>query len=724
MAAEHSDELHREIEDLFNWNPPHLIPGEAMKRTKASTATRNPSFYHQHLSDDLVLKRVVRFPSLVNQLATNVDNALAAASNTLPQALGYFITANQRNIDRRRLGRTVRDENDVANFYDKTTGTYCAYVASTLALHPTASFSEWDGLLRWTQSLPSSTYAIVDGMLCFEPEDDGVENAEQLAAIEKTIESKSLSVFEKMRESARPLATWEVLSVGSVQVMAEVPNLGKFSWTTCNDCGAKHQLTTKKQNKVTPRGPDALAPPWDLPDDPLHSDEEIDVQLLTSHATLQQPVTARRSLRSSTRPPPPPSAPGGGPSAMDKCKKRKRDEEEGDRAYLDRHGLIAQSLVKKAWVRAVLADGTVIVLHSGNHELVCIRHRATQTLYVSDLIEPPVCANPGYGKVHIGIYIAAIQETIDRQLQPKLKPPGDGGSDLIGGDHDRDRNQGSGSGSKDGGGYRGGRSRGGRWVRKSDRLQTSAGRKGRTDDKPVAIEKAIHVANKRDVVFLYLQYGIYDSPVPASFVRSAPSIMARTRCPTPSPPFPPRAMRTCRPEECLTIVLTSEIGRGATGVVHRGTLKLDLKSVTMTLDVVVKLAFDTEQRDALKSEYEIYRHLRSKGVCRGIATTLGIFDDSEGAACALVMLYAGVPLCEESQGNLSISDRESVLSTLKSIHRAGVLHGDIREENILIGDSGVTIVDFAYSKQCDNQRHKNQEFALLRNILGLAGNGH
>ncbi|KAK2467450.1 hypothetical protein APHAL10511_000305 [Amanita phalloides] len=530
--------------------------------------------------------------------------------------------------------------------------------------------------------------------------------------------------------------------------MTEVPNLGKFSWTTCNNCDPGHRLKAKKQNKETLRGPDALAPPWHLPDGPLDSDEETDIQQLTSHATLQQPVTARRSLRSSTRHPPPPSAseggpstkykgkkrnrdeedeafhdrPDRGPSTKDKGKRRKRDEEEEDKAFLDRHGVIAQYLVQQAWVRAVLVDGTVIVLHSGNHELVCIRHRTTQTLYVSDLIEPPVCANPGYGKLHIGIYIAAIQETIDRQLQPKPKPPGDGGSDLIGGDKDQDRNQGSGSGRKDGRGYRGGGSKGGRELRKSSRLRGSAGRRGPTDDEQLAIEKAIHVANKRDVVFLYLQYGIYDSPVPASFLRSAPSIIARTRCPT--PPFSPRVIRTCGPEECLIIVLTSEIGRGATGVVHRGTLKLDLKSVTMALDVVVKLAFDTEQRDALESEYEIYRHLRSKGVRQGIATTLGIFDDSEGAACALVMLYAGVPLCEESQGNLSISDRESVLSTLKSIHRAGVLHGDIREENILIGDSGVTIVDFAYSKQCSNQRHKNQEFALLRHILGLAGKSH
>jgi len=166
----------------------------------------------------------------------------------------------------------------------------------------------------------------------------------------------------------------------------------------------------------------------------------------------------------------------------------------------------------------------------------------------------------------------------------------------------------------------------------------------------------IHIASKCDVIFLHLQYNVYDSPVPASFLRSAPSIMAHTICPT--PPFSPGAIRTYGLEECQTIVLTSEIGHGATGVVLRGTLKPEIwdGAQARTLDVVVKLAFDAVQRDALKGEHEVYRHLWSKGVHQGITTPLGFFDDSEGSACALVMPYAGIPL-SELRGNLSISER-------------------------------------------------------------------
>ena len=64
---------------------------------------------------------------------------------------------------------------------------------------------------------------------------------------------------------------------------------------------------------------------------------------------------------------------------------------------------------------------------------------------------------------------------------------------------------------------------------------------------------------------------------------------------------------------------------------------------------------------------------------------------------------------------------KSALSTLKSIHRVGVLHGDVRETNILISDLRVTIIDFGHSEQCDDQETKDEELAQLRSCLGLEG---
>jgi hypothetical protein len=54
-----------------------------------------------------------------------------------------------------------------------------------------------------------------------------------------------------------------------------------------------------------------------------------------------------------------------------------------------------------------------MVLYSGNHEIIGVRHRASQTLYVSELIKPYE-SDPAYGTIEVGIYVAAIQETMDR----------------------------------------------------------------------------------------------------------------------------------------------------------------------------------------------------------------------------------------------------------------------------------------------------------------------
>ena len=98
--------------------------------------------------------------------------------------------------------------------------------------------------------------------------------------------------------------------------------------------------------------------------------------------------------------------------------------------------------------------------------------------------------------------------------------------------------------------------------------------------------------------------------------------------------------------------------------------------------------------------------------------------------------YAGDSLFDKPERILSITDWEhglvwtlnslfcvnnsrSALSMLASIHRAGILHGDIRREYILVGDSGVTIIDFSHSRQCDDQGAMDKEYARLCSFLSF-----
>ena len=71
----------------------------------------------------------------------------------------------------------------------------------------------------------------------------------------------------------------------------------------------------------------------------------------------------------------------------------------------------------KAWANAVETDSSFIILHCGTFERVAFRHRASQTLYVSELIDVTNCKNPHYGEIHLGLFLSIIKDALDRTLQ-------------------------------------------------------------------------------------------------------------------------------------------------------------------------------------------------------------------------------------------------------------------------------------------------------------------
>ena len=44
-------------------------------------------------------------------------------------------------------------------------------------------------------------------------------------------------------------------------------------------------------------------------------------------------------------------------------------------------------------------------------------YRASQTLFLSDLIDVQNCKDPGYGKIHIGLYMSILHDVIERTTQ-------------------------------------------------------------------------------------------------------------------------------------------------------------------------------------------------------------------------------------------------------------------------------------------------------------------
>ena len=71
----------------------------------------------------------------------------------------------------------------------------------------------------------------------------------------------------------------------------------------------------------------------------------------------------------------------------------------------------------QCWGEAVRLNSSVIVFHSGNSELIGIRHRESQTLYLSDVIETYNTTSPAYEKVQVGLYFSLIRDAVDRMQQ-------------------------------------------------------------------------------------------------------------------------------------------------------------------------------------------------------------------------------------------------------------------------------------------------------------------
>jgi len=255
-----SKSVRKEIEALFSWNPPLLVPATPIPRQSKSTSTRPLSFYDKHFAENLILKHVKPLPSLTLSLGDNIDRVLRDSGPMLPRAWAPLMTAATREFQVENEGNDVRREIGVVGFYLGNTAKFCTPMASTLALYPNAPKSKWRSLLRWSQSVRSSDYAVPDGELQFrqyKPNHDYLLNA---------MDSDTRKVVEQMRNDATPMATWEFksLTTGSDDVMKAVLKLHNFKWVYCDPkaCSERQKWTITAGGIAV--GPDAEQTPWDL----------------------------------------------------------------------------------------------------------------------------------------------------------------------------------------------------------------------------------------------------------------------------------------------------------------------------------------------------------------------------------------------------------------------------------------------------------------------------
>ncbi|KAF8907629.1 hypothetical protein CPB84DRAFT_1843849 [Gymnopilus junonius] len=335
---------------------------------------------------------------------------------------------------------------------------------------------------------------------------------------------------------------------------------------------------------------------------------------------------------------------------------------------------------------AVIHDSTFFIFNCGRYERIGFRHRGSKTLYLSGVIDMINITDPSYRQLHVGLHTAILQDALERSdlketsLKLSLKRTAD-------------------------------------FLNKelpSKRLKSSPV----SDTSEIFSEIA-----KRKLAVVKLHYGVFCSPVPSSFVRVGPSCA-------------PGAVRVqkeypkqtkYKTHEYFTLTLKESLGEGAVGVVHPAALEFTTESDdVLTRNLVIKLAFSSEQQKRMLNEYRIYGHLCLKKGIEGIITVHSMFRDPDSGTLGMLMDDAGQSLRHREQkrsgylARISTTEKErnSYIRALKSLHEAGVRHNDIRAEILLVNSRNeVFIVDFDRATIEYNELTNRFELQAMIDIL-------
>ncbi|KIM42836.1 hypothetical protein M413DRAFT_444485, partial [Hebeloma cylindrosporum] len=649
----------------------HPLPG----RPVLPPSTSPIAFYDRHIAANLVLKQVIYLPSLVQGLSKGCDDSiktfLEGGHNLKMHHEGFVV------YERDDHPGPFSDADSVIVYYLQRIASVCVRFCSIIHLHPDCR--------RWA-SLVAIAKTTADGKQHFMAEawlgvrEDILEEEFQFSrsSEKEFLEGLDQHTVDKIRDIGRRyprFATWEMFAmtdVGISLVKNAIPTTTDFAWEFSRTLGCR----TVSYSRVPP---DTTIASQFIPALKAKRSRAASTKVVGTDSNKQPVTKTSTSIR---------------PSNAGTSLKQRGLYRPEPRYYL-----------QHAWAKAVVHDSTFIMLHCGRYERIGIRHRASQTLYLSGLIDTVNNRDPRYRKVQIALYSFIVQDALERYelattpTKPKRpaakEPPG---------------------------------------------AHTPKRRK--TSSEPTAPEKPPENAGSDDEItkvlgsktlgLVSLRYGPYCSPTPASFIRIGSSCAPSLQ---PKPPRVQKLKAKYQTHEYFTLMLGQPLGDGATGVVHPAALEIQVKddtgatSILKRNDLVVKLAFEEEQKTRMQHEFTVYAHLAKKNVT-GVPTVHGLFNDLDSGTLALLMDNAGQNLREREkertgekfpqQVSTTQEERKAFVAAMKRIHRAGIKHMDIRADNLVIHpESGkVAIIDFDRAKfPKENLGFFDGEMECLKDLL-------
>ena len=83
-----------------------------------------------------------------------------------------------------------------------------------------------------------------------------------------------------------------------------------------------------------------------------------------------------------------------------------------------------------------------------------------------------------------------------------------------------------------------------------------------------------------------------------------------------------------------------------------------------------------------------------------------------------VLYFVGVSICGSVPETLTEQQKQKLHNTLENIHKAGILHNDIKKENILVDEDGnPSIIDFGFSTRTNSKENQIEEIFVLSQLI-------
>ena len=382
------------LKRTFDFNYDASITHEPLNEVRDLVPDSPPlNFHDRHIGSNLVLKQLVYIPSLAHGFSKLCDEMIE-------EFLGNGNKFHNEDFNLASNYNTIFEDSEaVSAYYRFNVGRICHKFASKILLHPHCT--SWSSL--FSMNYKGQTPFLTEGWLQFSRNTatgDLFSNEE-----EKLKLGISQSTHDKLVNVARRyprLATWNFFAMTDIaigllrnQVNSEV----NFIWDNCRTLGfqTKSYLTLPLDaaNFVA-----QLVPALEV------KRTKISKSSAVSNGSPKATAKVAKVIE---------------PSKTGRTSKRRHHYRPEFRHLLQRvrvptclkHIRVDPGILQ-AWAQAVENDTTFIILNCGRYERIGIRHRASQTLYLSGLIDPVNTQDPRYRKLHVALNMAIVRDVLER----------------------------------------------------------------------------------------------------------------------------------------------------------------------------------------------------------------------------------------------------------------------------------------------------------------------